>query len=82
MDKTVVLLRLAGTRCSMTWAKHTFKRKDREGHEQLYIKVPTDRDLIYLPVGDHGDLLQLGLHAHASHQCCQEQLYTIEVFLA
>ena len=50
MDKTVVLLRLAGTRCSMTWAKHTIKRKDREGHERLYIKVPTDRDLIYLPV--------------------------------
>ena len=90
MDKTVVLLRLAGTRCSMAWAKHTFKRKDREGHERLYIKIPTDRDPLHLPIVKEHKYMGImatyygfedcTLMHHIS--CCQEQLYTFEAFLA
>ncbi|CAE7721805.1 unnamed protein product [Symbiodinium sp. CCMP2592] len=50
MDKTVVLMRIAGTRSSMAMAKHTYKRKDREGNEQLYIKIPTEHATLHLPV--------------------------------
>ncbi|CAE7384761.1 unnamed protein product [Symbiodinium sp. CCMP2592] len=50
MDKTVVLMRIAGTRSSMAMAKNTYKRKDREGNEQLYIKIPTEHATLHLPV--------------------------------
>ena len=50
IDKTAVLLRIAGTRYAMAMKQHTFRRKDREGIERLYIKIPTATKELHLPV--------------------------------
>ena len=50
LDKTVVLCRLAGTRASMAMKQHTFKRKDREGIERIYVKIPTKYTMLHLPL--------------------------------
>ena len=50
MDKTVVLMRIAGARSSMAMARHTFKRKDREGIERVHTKIPAEHDTFHLPV--------------------------------
>ena len=50
LDKTVVLCRVAGTRASMALQQHTFKRKDRDGVERLYINIPTNSTVLHLPL--------------------------------
>ena len=50
LEKTVVLGRVAGTRASMAMKQHTFKRKDKDGIERLYIKVPTRQTTLHLPM--------------------------------
>ena len=50
LDKTVVLCRVAGTRASMAMKQHSFKRKDKDGVERMYVKVPTNRTTLHLPL--------------------------------
>ena len=50
LEKTVVLGRVAGTRASMAMKQHTFKRKDKDGIERLYIKVPTRQTTLHFPM--------------------------------
>ena len=84
MDKTVVLMRIAGARSSMAMARHTFKRKDREGIERVHIKIPAEHDTFHLPVvKEHkymGIMATYYGYTHASHFSCQKCVYAPQAF--